>query len=262
MTSAEDGTSAEEGRKPGGVRVVGAGTRPRSQARSQAVGKMSEEPAQPVETVESVEAVEPPQMAQTAQSVEPVEPGAPEERAGSARRRGLRARVGGRLMVVGVFALVGWAGAIGFGLAWAGQSSQASADAAVRKVSTDFVMALTNFTPSTIDSDFSRIIGYSTGTFATQAHQFFDTQIRKQLQTALASSRGQVRHLFVQSLSGNQASVYVVVDQTYVNSKTPTPQADTLRLIIGLTDLSSGWHISSVGVLGTPSGAGSGSGVP
>ncbi|MHB1891674.1 MAG: hypothetical protein ACYCUF_12435, partial [Acidimicrobiales bacterium] len=130
MTSAEDGTSAEEGRKPGGVRVVGAGTRSRSQARSQAVGKMSEESAQPVETPQfveteepaqmaqtaqsvetpqSVEAVELPQMAQTAQSVEAVEPGAPEERVGSARRRGLRARVGGRLMVVGVFALVGWA---------------------------------------------------------------------------------------------------------------------------------------------------------
>lgn len=37
-----------------------------------------------------------------------------------------------------------------------------------------------------------------------------------------------------------------------LDSKTSTPQTDTLRLLIGLTDLSNGWHVSSVGVLNQP----------
>jgi len=161
-------------------------------------------------------------------------------------------RLARRQVALGLFALAGWAGTLGFGLAWAGQSSQSAEVGQVKQVATDFVMALTNFNPSTIDADFNRVIDYSTGTFATQAHQFFDTEIRQQLQKALASSRGQVRDLFVQSIDGNQATVYAVVDQTYVNSKTSTPQTDTLRLLIGLTDLSNGWHVSSVGVLNQP----------
>ncbi|MHB1503343.1 MAG: hypothetical protein ACYCTL_05540 [Acidimicrobiales bacterium] len=158
-----------------------------------------------------------------------------------------RFRVG--RVAVAALLVAGWAGALGFGLAWAGQRNLAARTDAVKQVSSDFVMALTNFTPSTVDADFSRVIGFSTGTFSGQAHRFFDSQIRQQLETALASSRGQVRHLFVQSLQGNDATVYAVVDQTYVNSKTRTPQADTLRLVLGLTDMPVGWRVSTVSVL-------------
>ena len=76
----------------------------------------------------------------------------------------------------------------------------------------------------------------ATGAFATQAKQFFNSSIRKALEKALAESRGQIRALAVQSENqgAGTASVYAVVDQTYVNNKITSPQADVVRLVADL----------------------------
>ena len=54
------------------------------------------------------------------------------------------------------------------------------------------------------------------------------------------------------------ASVYAVVDQTYVNNKITTPQADVVRLIADLQQVNGVWKISNVTVLegATPASAG------
>jgi Mce-associated membrane protein len=161
-----------------------------------------------------------------------------------------------------VLAALGFAGTGYFGRAWLQQRSNADQQSQVRATATGFVQALTNFDPGTVDADFARIQSYATGQFATQARQFFGSSIRQQLQTAGAASRGQVRDLFVESLSGNDATVFAVVDQTYLNDKVKSAQADTLRLELDMTDLPGGWRISAVTVLQSPAGFPGSSGSP
>ena len=147
--------------------------------------------------------------------------------------------------------------AIVFGVKWSDLSAQNDTRATVQRVAKDFLTALTNFTPKTIDADFRTISTYATGDFAKQSNQFFGSSIRQQLEQAQAWSRGQFRYEYVQSLDGPQASVYSEVDQTYANDKVTTPITDVLQVVLALTDTSGGWKISAVTVLQPPSSTGS-----
>lgn len=152
-----------------------------------------------------------------------------------------------------VIAVLGIAGTIGFGTAWAGLNAKAQGEAQARATASSFIVDLTNFNAKNVDSDFSHVSALATGTFAHQARQVFGSPIRLDLQKALASSRGQVRDLYVQSYSGSTASVYAVVDQTYVNDKMKAPAADVLRVVLELTRTAQGWRVSDVTVLQGPS---------
>jgi hypothetical protein len=145
---------------------------------------------------------------------------------------------------------------IAFAMAWSNLEAQQNARATVRRVASDFLLALTNFKPTTVDSDFRAISSYATGDFAKQSDQFFGSHIRQELETAQASSEGQLRYLYIQSLEGNRASVYAEVDQTYANAKVTTPVADVLQVALVMVDTSSGWKISEVSVLQPPSSPG------
>lgn len=127
-----------------------------------------------------------------------------------------------------------------------------------------FLTEVFNFNAKTVDSDFNAVTRMATGAFSTQSQQFFNTSIRKALEQALAESRGQIRHLEVQSENqgDGRASVYAVIDQTYVNNKTTSPQADVVRLIADLQQVGGVWKISNVTVLegATPASASSASG--
>ncbi|HWD51144.1 MAG TPA: hypothetical protein VG412_01990 [Acidimicrobiales bacterium] len=172
----------------------------------------------------------------------------------STRSLGRKSQIG--LLVVAVLGVVGTAV---FGNAWASLSDQQNQQAQVRTVTNNFLLALTNFDAKSVDADFNKIQQYATGSFATQSNQFFGSTIRSQLEAALASSRGQIRSQFVQSINGNKASVYSVVDQTYINNKMTSPSADELQIQTDLTQTGSGWKVSNVTVLNN-SGAGSGTG--
>jgi hypothetical protein len=155
----------------------------------------------------------------------------------------------------------GIVGTLVFGLLWAG-SSAGQPNAAVLNASRTFLSDLTNFNAKSVDSDFSSVTAMATGSFATQAKRFFNSEIRTDLEKALAESRGQIRGVYIQSNNGSQASVYGVVDQVYVNNKITTPQADVLRILVDLQLVGSTWKISNVTVLegATPASAGSPSG--
>ena len=152
-------------------------------------------------------------------------------------------------------AVLGLVGTLVFGHAWASQNARTGQEAQVRTVSSDFLLALTNFDAKDVDADFSRIQGYATGDFAKQSNQFFGSTIRTQLEAALASSRGQLRSQYVQSLGNGQASVYSVVDQTYVNNKMQSPAADELQIVTDLTQVGGAWKVGDVTVLDNASGA-------
>jgi hypothetical protein len=176
--------------------------------------------------------------------------------------RGRRPSTGIPRWLVGVLAVIaglGVAFAVMFGLWWNGMRVQADNRAAAQRTAQNFLIALTNFDSRSINSDFSRITSYATGDFAKQAQQFFGPQIRQQLEASQAASRGQISSLYVQSASGDNASVYAVVDQTIVNNKFNAPQADELRFVLTLNKRSAGWRVGEVTVLQAPTTNNSGS---
>lgn len=157
-----------------------------------------------------------------------------------------------RPVLLAAVAALGVAGTIGFGLAWALGSSGGGQNAAVTTSARNLVLALTNFDPGTVSADFSRVQQDATGSFATQAKKVFGSTIRKELSSADAASRGKINDLYVESVSGSHASVFAVVSQTYLNSKTASPVKDTVRMVIGLQNVGGSWKASSVKVLEQP----------
>jgi len=167
--------------------------------------------------------------------------------------------------IVSIVAALGVLGTIVFGVLYTtgSNSSGPTQDPAVLSASRTFLTDFFNFTPKTVDSDFNAITGMATGQFSSQANQFFNSTIRKQLQTAAASSRGQIRYLAVQQ-EGNPAgtaSIYAVVDQTYANNKSTSLGSDVVRLTADLQQLNGTWKISNVTVLegATPQSSSTGS---
>jgi uncharacterized membrane protein affecting hemolysin expression len=161
-------------------------------------------------------------------------------------------------VVLWCIAILGVIGTAVFGHEWASLNGQLGRQAQVRAVTSNFLTALTNFDSKNVDADFNRIQSYATGDFAKQSNQFFGSTIRSQLEAALASSRGQIRSQYVQSINGTNATVYSVVDQTYINDKMKSPSADELRIVTDLTLQGSTWKVSNVTVLNN-SGTGSSS---
>ena len=161
-------------------------------------------------------------------------------------------------------AVIGLVGTLVFGILYTTKSSAPVQDPAVVTASRAFLTDFFNFNAKTVDADFNAVGGMATGAFATQAQRFFNASIRKALEEALAESRGQIRYLAVQSENqgAGTASVYAVVDQTYVNNKITSPQADVVRLVAGLKQVGGVWKISDVTVLegATPASTGSASG--
>ncbi len=175
----------------------------------------------------------------------PLPPASPGE---SRPAPGPRQRIG----AVGLVAILGVLGTIGFGLAWGLSATGPTTNTAVTDSARNLVLALTNFDPGTVSADFNRVESDATGAFATQAKKVFGSAIRHELEAAHAASRGRIEDLYIQSVSGSHATVFAVVQQTYLNTRTSAPVRDTLRMVIGLSDTSSGWLASSVRVLEQP----------
>ena len=157
------------------------------------------------------------------------------------------------MIAMSLLAAAGIAGTITFERAWSNLHGQKVMASQASQAATTFLGDLTNFNAKTVDSDFARLTQMATGPFAKQASQFFNSSIRQQLETALASSRGQVRNVFVQSVTGNQAQVYAVIDQLYVNRTLSAPQSDVLRVVVQMVDNGGNWKVSDVTVLEGPS---------
>jgi hypothetical protein len=192
--------------------------------------------------------------------------------AGGAPRRSAPRRSGGdhpvprrAFRVMTLVAAVGLVGTLVFGVLFATRSGGGpTQDPAVISASRAFLTDFFNFNAKTVDSDFTAVTAMATGAFSTQAQQFFNTSIRTALEQALAESRGEIRALYVQSenQASGSASIYAVVDQTYVNNKITTPQADVVRLVATLQRVGGVWKIAGVTVLegATPGSVGSPSG--
>ncbi|GAC1593314.1 MAG: hypothetical protein NVS3B21_14220 [Acidimicrobiales bacterium] len=157
--------------------------------------------------------------------------------------------------LVVILAITAVLGLVGTGVFWSKWHSLSSRDhqqGAVTTTSTEFLKALTNFDAATIDADFNRVESYAVGHFKGQADQFFSSDVRKALAKVQAVSRGQIRDLYVESLKGDQATVYASVDQTIANINFKAPEQDQLRIVLNLARQPQGWRISDVTVLQAP----------
>ena len=153
---------------------------------------------------------------------------------------------------IGIIGLLGILGTILFATLWLLEvRSDRQADRA-EETARDFVVALTNFDGDTINEDFDRIESYATDDFVEDLDRFFDAETRQALATVQASSRGQIRHLYMQSFDDGRARFFAVVDQTIANSKLPAPQADELRLEFGLREVGGNWRVYDLRVLQAP----------
>jgi hypothetical protein len=173
-------------------------------------------------------------------------------------------RSGASPVVPWVLAVLGLLGTLGFGLAWRAErtgaapeataTAQDGASAELLARARTFSELLTNFDGATIDADFDELTAMATGEFRSQVDQFFSDRIRTQLKEAQAASRGEVRSAYVQTAEEDRGTVFVVVDQTIANNRSPQPQADTLRMELGLVLEDGTWMVERVAVLTAPSG--------
>ena len=202
--------------------------------------RASREAGPPVDAAEPVDATDP------AGSGDGLRGGSDQGRRSGGTRSNRRPWV---FIVVFLIAVAGVAGSVGFGLAWWKSNSQQSGANQAKATASTFLIALTNFDAKSIDTDFTKITNMATGNFSSQANKFFGSDIRQKLETALATSRGQIRDIYVESYGGGQASVYSVIDQVYANNTSKAPQADVLRVVVNLTRQPAGWKVSNVTVL-------------
>ncbi len=164
--------------------------------------------------------------------------------------------------LVSLLAAVGIVGTILFGVLYASKGGgESSQDTAVTGSAQTFLTDFFNFNAKSVDADYAALTNMATGPFATQAKQFFDASTRAALVKAEADSRGQTQALYIQSEKAATATVYAVVDQTFVNNKVTAPQSVVERLVISLHNVSGTWKISDVTVLqgAAPTGQGSAS---
>lgn len=153
---------------------------------------------------------------------------------------------------VGLLGLLGTLGTIVFATLWLLEvRADRQADRA-EETARDFVVALTNFDGDTINDDFDRIQSYATDDFVEELDRFFDADTRQALATVKASSRGQIRHLYLQDFDDGRARFFAVVDQTIANARLAAPQSDELRLEFGLRSVNGNWRVYDLRVLQAP----------
>lgn len=190
--------------------------------------------------------------------------GVPTRGAGEERRSARRAAdrpeqrdgAAGVNLVLAVLAIVGLAGTLIFGFKWNQERTADGAQASMETTASDFLVALFDFDGRTIDADFDNILDYATGEFADQAEaQFADDDTRAALREVQASSRVEVRDLFVQSFDGDRGRVFAVVDQTIANNQFPNPRSDQVRLEVGLRKVDGEWKVATLDVLEAPAAA-------
>lgn len=196
----------------------------------------------------------------------PTPPGAPGvEPTGSGRSRGpaagaARAREarGGAGRAWKAVAVLGVLGTLGFGIAWRSAEGQLTSDGRPKgatemaSAARGFTSALTTFEANTLNRDFDRITSYATGSFAKEASAFYDDKTRTALKDAKAASRGDIRSLYVESFGGDYGDVFVVVDQTIANNRTPQPVSDTIRMVLSMQRVAGRWKVAKVVVLQAP----------
>jgi len=126
----------------------------------------------------------------------------------------------------------------------------------VKQTATRFLDALTNFSASTIDQDVKGIRSYAVGSFAQQVDQTFSAARIQQIKQAKVVSKATVKSVFVEDLTGDQATVFGVVAETVTNNVQSAPRSDVIRAELTLLDTKGGWKVEQVNIFQAPGATG------
>ena len=151
--------------------------------------------------------------------------------------------------------------AIAFGVFALLQRNQAQAELAemraaerevaeVRTQANTVALRLTTFKGEEIEEWYAEIRKTATGDFAEQLSQAFNQETRDTLREIGVVSVGEMENLFVQDVSGDEAKAFALVKQTFVNSSTPDPVEDNLRIDMTFKRIDGRWLASEVAALG------------
>jgi Mce-associated membrane protein len=154
-------------------------------------------------------------------------------------------------ILAGVAAVI----AIAFAVLWLGLRGQLAPQRQVEATARGFLLALTNFDAATIDRDVEEIRSYAVGDFAREVQQTFSPDRIEAIRASEATSVGRIRDVFVQSIEGDTATAFGVVNETVQNTTSPAPTSDVLRTELVLVRTTQGWKVSSVQILQSPAEA-------
>jgi hypothetical protein len=131
-----------------------------------------------------------------------------------------------------------------FGLRWKDLHDTEQARQDVETSASQFLNAMFEWDGATINEDFDRILGFATGDFEEEARATFaDDATRQDLAANQASERADDVDVFVQSIEGDDARVFGVVQLRAANASLPTPRADTVRVDVGMTRVDGEWKV-------------------
>ena len=159
-------------------------------------------------------------------------------------------RAGGPSGWSSLIAVIGLVGTLVFGMLYATKSSNGPGqDPAVVTASRAFLTDFFNFNAKTVDADFDSSAAWRPEPFATRPS---NSSIVHPEGTGGGPGRvagpDPLSRRPVGERGAGTASVYAVVDQTYVNNKITSPQADVVRLVVDLKQVNGVWKISDVTV--------------
>lgn len=160
-----------------------------------------------------------------------------------------------------VIALAGWATAgvfLGLYLTKSSSnssSSGSSAARAVRSTANQFANALFTFDPNTLNQNISQAQALSTPEYAGKLATIYSPDRIDAVKAAGGTSRADIKSVYVESVTGDSASVFVVLTDTIANNKNPTPNVDHVRMIVSLQRLGGAWRVADVQVLQAPAAA-------
>ncbi|MGI9017944.1 MAG: hypothetical protein ACR2HR_12715 [Euzebya sp.] len=120
----------------------------------------------------------------------------------------------------------------------------------VQQVANEVALQVTTFTGATIDQWVTDTMAMATGDYATQVATLFDSEIRQGLAANDVTSSGAITSSFVQDVSGDDATVFAVLRQTYNSINQQRDISDDLRMEIRLRRQDGRWLASEVAVLG------------
>jgi hypothetical protein len=158
-----------------------------------------------------------------------------------------------------LFALALAAGT-GFGILWWGLHSREAMRDDVRNVATKASLALTEFSYKSIRADVNQIEAVATGDFEKQVKDLFSGETIASIEKVKAQSSAKIESVFVQSITGETATAFAVVQETITNKLSKGPQTQTVRMQIDLVDTSRGWKADQVTLFQTPTQPGLGGG--
>lgn len=109
----------------------------------------------------------------------------------------------------------------------------------------EFARILGTYRFDTLDADFARVAEVATDEFESEYREVGD-QLRAVLAEGQGVSRGVVNHAAVESLSAEEATVLVFLDQEIVNNVIPDGRVDASRLVLTLQREGDRWLLHRV----------------